>query len=110
MLASTQVQNFNHSHIRKLDLTRDLDQVADLIERCFPIHLDYDGQTYIKEMRKTAREMRLLGWLSNLAIPGSSLSTRFLISGSPVTAAGNCISTFHIPPPLQRLPSKPCAF
>ena len=57
----------NDSHIRPLALSRDLDQVADLIEGCFPIHLDRDGQTYIQEMRKAAREMRLFGWLSSLS-------------------------------------------
>lgn len=50
--------------IRKLDLTRDLDQVADLIELCFPIHLDPDGKTYVNEMRKAARDFRLMGRLA----------------------------------------------
>jgi GNAT superfamily N-acetyltransferase len=44
-----------------------LNPIADLIELCFPIHLDPDGQTYVKEMRKTARDMRLMGWLSNIS-------------------------------------------
>lgn len=65
MIATMPSINISNSHIRKLDLSRDLDQVADLIERCFPIHLDYDGQTYIREMRKAAQEMRFLGWLSS---------------------------------------------
>jgi len=78
MLASTSQQNLTHSRIRKLDLSRDLDQVADLIERCFPIHLDYDGQTYIKEMHKTARDMRILGWLSNLSDLSSNKAPGFI--------------------------------
>lgn len=53
--------------IRHFDLTRDLDPVADLIELCFPIHSDPDGQSYVNQMRKTAREMRLMGWLSGLS-------------------------------------------
>jgi GNAT superfamily N-acetyltransferase len=53
--------------IREIDLARDLNMVADLIELCFPIHLDPDGKTYVKEMRKTARDMRLMGWLSNVS-------------------------------------------
>jgi len=52
-----------HPHIRRFDLTRDLDPVADLIELCFPIHLDPDGKAYIDEMRKIAWEMRLMGRL-----------------------------------------------
>jgi ribosomal protein S18 acetylase RimI-like enzyme len=68
----------NSGHIRKLDLSSDLDQVADLIEACFPISHDPDGQTYIREMRKTARDMRMLGWLSNLAELGSTKSAGFV--------------------------------
>jgi len=65
-------------HIRKLDLSRDLDQVADLIEICFPIHKDQDGQTYVNEMRKAAREMRMMGWLTNLAEMGSQRASGFV--------------------------------
>lgn len=64
--------------IRRLDLSRDLDQVADLIEICFPIHKDHDGQTYVQEMRKAAREMRMLGWLTNLAEMGSQRASGFV--------------------------------
>jgi ribosomal-protein-alanine N-acetyltransferase len=54
--------------IRTLKYQTDLDRVADLIERSFPIHQDPDGQTYVQEMRKTAQEMRLLGWMSQWAL------------------------------------------
>lgn len=64
--------------IRKLDLTRDLDQVADLIELCFPIHLDPDGQTYVNEMRKTARDLRRMGWLSPLTDLASATTSGFV--------------------------------
>ena len=64
--------------IRRLDLSSDLDKIADLIEMCFPIERDPDGQTYIREMRKAARDMRMLGWLSNLAEMGSSKSAGFV--------------------------------
>ena len=53
--------------IRKLDLVRDLDHVADLIEMCFPIHLDPDGKTYVNEMRKAARDFRMMGWLAGMS-------------------------------------------
>jgi len=53
-------------HIRPLDLSADLNKVADLVESCFPIHRDPDGQTYVREMRKAARDYNLLGWLSGL--------------------------------------------
>lgn len=57
----------NSNHIRSLDMTRDLNAVADLIEMCFPIHKDRDGQTYLRQMRKTARDMHYLRWLSSMA-------------------------------------------
>jgi len=67
MISAFASHNISTTKIRKINIASDLDQVADLIEKCFPIHLDQDGQTYIREMRKTAREMRLLGWLSSLS-------------------------------------------
>lgn len=53
--------------IRYFDLRRDLDPVADLIELCFPIHSDPDGQSYVSDMRKKAREMRMMGWLAGFS-------------------------------------------
>lgn len=47
-------------------MTRDLNAVADLIEMCFPIHKDRDGQTYLRQMRKTARDMHYLRWISTM--------------------------------------------
>ena len=57
----------NSPHIRSLDVTRDLNAVADLIEKCFPIQKDRDGQAYLKQMRKAARDMQYLRWLSSMA-------------------------------------------
>lgn len=67
MNAALPIDFQSKSHIRTLDLTHDLSKVADLIEVCFPLHLDPDGQSYVKEMRKSARDMRLIGWLGNLS-------------------------------------------
>lgn len=67
MNAASDSLNLKASPIRQLNIAQDLDRVADLVEMCFPIHLDQDGQTYVNEMRKTAREMRMMFWLSNLA-------------------------------------------
>lgn len=53
-------------HIRSLELSSDLNKVADLVETCFPIDQDPDGQTYIREMRKAAREYRHLGWIAQM--------------------------------------------
>jgi GNAT superfamily N-acetyltransferase len=78
MISALASQSISNTNIRKINVSRDLDQVADLIEQCFPIHLDQDGQTYIREMRKTAREMRLLGWVSSLPELGSAKAPGFV--------------------------------
>ncbi len=65
-------------HIRKLDLARDLSAVADLIELCFPLHLDPDGQTYVNEMRKAAQNIRLMGWLANASDLGAATASGFV--------------------------------
>ncbi len=57
----------SENHIRKLDVGRDLNRVADLIEACFPIYEDQDGQMYVRQMRKAAREMQFLRWASGLS-------------------------------------------
>ena len=78
MISAFASQNISKKNIRKINISSDLDQVADLIEQCFPIHLDQDGQTYIQEMRKTAREMRFLGWLSSLSDLDSNKVSGFI--------------------------------
>jgi ribosomal protein S18 acetylase RimI-like enzyme len=77
MVAST-LSKSHPETIRRLDLSKDLDAVADLIEMCFPIHRDPDGQSYVHEMRKAARDMRVLGWLNNLAEMGTQKSAGFV--------------------------------
>jgi ribosomal protein S18 acetylase RimI-like enzyme len=42
-------------NIRPLDPRRDLGEVADLVELCFKDTLDPDGQDYIRQMRRAAR-------------------------------------------------------
>ncbi len=64
--------------IRKINLVQDLDPVADLIELCFPLHLDPDGLNYLKEMRRAAKDMRLLGMLSSASELEPSRSSGFV--------------------------------
>jgi len=49
--------------IRRINFHKDLEEVADLIEESFALQHDADGQSFIREMRQTAREMRLWGWM-----------------------------------------------
>ncbi len=68
MSETTAASSLEYSpHIRSLDVTRDLNPVADLIEQCFPIQQDRDGQTYLRQMRTVARDMRYLRWVSSMA-------------------------------------------
>ena len=39
------------SHLRPIDLRRDLRYVADLVELCFAEALDRDGRRYVRQMR-----------------------------------------------------------
>ncbi len=78
MIAALSTPITNSNHIRQLDVSRDLETVADLIEGCFPIHLDPDGQVYVREMREAARDMRYLRWFTPLAELGRSWATGFV--------------------------------
>lgn len=78
MNAASSHSSENPDPIRRLDVSRDLDTVADLIEVCFPIHLDRDGQTYIRQMRKAARDMRTMRWFSTLAEMGNTRASGFV--------------------------------
>ncbi len=51
------------SHVRLLDVRRDLLPVADLIETCFSATLDQDGRDYLRHIRKAAADPALVRWL-----------------------------------------------
>jgi ribosomal protein S18 acetylase RimI-like enzyme len=53
--------------VRRFDINRDLNSVANLIEQCFAATLDADGRRYIRQMRSSARNPRFLRWAANLA-------------------------------------------
>jgi ribosomal protein S18 acetylase RimI-like enzyme len=53
-------------HLRRLDMRRDLEKVADLVELCFYDTLDPEGKQYLKEMRRAAQNTNLLGWASSM--------------------------------------------
>lgn len=54
------------SGLRKLDMHQDLPAVADLIDMCFSEQMDEDGREYVRQIRRLARDIRLLGWNGNL--------------------------------------------
>lgn len=51
----------NSTHLRPVDVRRDLPEIADLIELCFASTMDADGREYIRQIRQMALEMRGLG-------------------------------------------------
>ena len=54
-------------HLRPFDVGRDLNPVADLIEKCFADTLGLDGQQYIRQMRAAAHNPRFLRWASSVS-------------------------------------------
>lgn len=59
------------SHLRPLNILRDLPQVADLIELCFSPVMDSDGRRYLQEMRRDGH--RSLGAWADRAMEASSM-------------------------------------
>jgi ribosomal protein S18 acetylase RimI-like enzyme len=61
------------SHIRPLNVRRDLMAVADLIDLCFALHMDADGMQYVSHLRHAAQDSRYLNWApgahENVSIP-----------------------------------------
>lgn len=55
------------THIRRIDLRRDLRAVADLIEICFANTMDEDGREYLRSLRWSARDFTSLAWLQGAA-------------------------------------------
>lgn len=50
------------SQIRPLSILRDLPQVADLIELCFALTIDDEGQSYLQQMRRASHNNEFLRW------------------------------------------------
>lgn len=82
----------NHS-IRMLDLHRDLDQVAELIETCFRDHLDADGYQYIYEIRRAARQRSFIQF-----IPGARERVSVPIYGYVYEFNGKVIGNLSLIP------------
>ena len=60
LISDTQNQT---SPIRKVDVEKDLGQIADLIEICFGEQMDEDGHEYIRQIRRAARDIRQVIWV-----------------------------------------------
>jgi len=59
-------------HVRPLNVLRDLQRVADLIELCFATNMDSEGQSYVRQMRRASRDASFMHWASN-ALESASL-------------------------------------
>ncbi len=63
------------SHIRPVDIRKDLPAIADLIERCFAQTMDDEGREYIRRIRQIGKNTQLLQ-LANRAPEQSSVPMR----------------------------------
>lgn len=72
------VQNKDHPHMRAMNIFRDLNAVADLIELCFANTMDNDGQRYVNDMRRASRDDGFLRWASNMTEHASLPLTGFV--------------------------------
>lgn len=52
-----------YSPIRKLNVHRDLLEIADLIELCFADQMDAEGREYVRQIRRAACDSRYLRWI-----------------------------------------------
>jgi ribosomal protein S18 acetylase RimI-like enzyme len=60
-----QVRSSISSHVRPLNVLRDLPRVADLIELCFATSMDNEGKSYVRQMRRASRDASFMKWASN---------------------------------------------
>src|SRR5574342_593209 len=60
------------THVRPLNVLRDLPRVADLIELCFANSMDSEGQSYVRQMRRASRDASFMSWASS-ALESASL-------------------------------------
>jgi ribosomal protein S18 acetylase RimI-like enzyme len=62
-LATTPTES---GRLRPLNVLRDLPQVADLIELCFEMTMDEDGQSYLHQMRRASGDKDFLSWAGRM--------------------------------------------
>jgi len=67
MTAVTNSLSNTTGKLRPFDASRDLNDVANLVEACFADTLDAEGRRYIQQMRSAARNPRYLRWAVNFA-------------------------------------------
>lgn len=61
-ITKTLTDTQSESHLRPFDPSRDLRQVADLVELCFADTLDQEGHSYLRRMRAAANNPVYLRW------------------------------------------------
>ena len=83
-------------HLRPLDIQRDLLPVADLIELCFASTMDPDGQQYLNQMRRAARDASFLRWA-----PGASEHAAMPISGFIWEEDGRLVGNLSLIPLIK---------
>ena len=87
-------------HLRPLDAQRDLLAVADLIELCFASTMDADGEQYLRQMRRAARDISLFRWS-----PGAMERVSMPLSGFVWEENGRLVGNLSLIP-LSRMGKK----
>lgn len=88
---------FADPHIRAVDVREDLDEIANLIEVCFAETMDEDGFAYLRQMRRSAQEARMLRWAT-----GYGEDARLPITGLVWVDAGTIIGNLTLIPLIKQ--------
>jgi ribosomal protein S18 acetylase RimI-like enzyme len=65
MIATANLVQEDKTHLRAINIVRDLPKVADLVEKCFADTMDADGRAYLQQMRRAGQDNFFLRWASN---------------------------------------------
>jgi len=85
------------SHLRPLDVQRDLLAVADLIELCFASTMDADGEQYLLQMRRAAGDAGFLRWA-----PGVSERVSMPLAGYIWEEDGRLVGNLSLIPLIKQ--------
>ena len=91
------VKDHASSKIRLVDLDRDLIDIAELIELSFASHLDSDGHSYIRQLRRAAMDKRYRSW-----VPGASERITTPVYGYTWVEQGKIVGNLSMIPFLHK--------
>ncbi|MBI9043031.1 MAG: GNAT family N-acetyltransferase [Anaerolineaceae bacterium] len=87
------MNSLKHPHIRRLDTKKDLFPVAELIETCFGDFMDEDAWIYVRQIRRAARDQKLVYWT-----PGAGEMVSYPLNGFVWENTGEIIANLSLIP------------